>query len=117
MDEHESLEAYPRVTEPFIVHCSVNEEDVVGMVVVQHPETGERRIVLECAETMTDVPEDIFGALATGQLSGRVLLTPQTARMFAARLLDAADIAEGSEFTTGTDWDASFIGELGTGND
>lgn len=115
MDEHESIEAYPRVTEPYIVNCSVTEGDMLAFVVIQHPESEERRIAVECCEQMEDPPEDIYQALATGLMAGRVLLTAATARMFAANLLEAADVADRTETVSGTDWDTSMIEELGNG--
>ena len=113
-DDRPTLMEYPRVGEAFVVRCSITPEDELGLQVFEHPESGERRIAIECAEVMEDVPESIHYALVTGVSHGKVVLTAAAARMFAARLLDAAELADGRTAASGTDWDKDWEALDGT---
>lgn len=101
-----------RVGEPFEVHCSIGSADSLGAIVLQHPETGERRVMVEGLEDYTDgdmreaYGERMAECLVNQVVYSKIMLLPVDARRFAAQLLNMADVADGHETTSGTDWDA-----------
>lgn len=110
-DESGGLE---RVGDSVLVPCSVGEDDELGMQLLRHPDTGEMRILVEAIEyipaddALEDLRDAVLELTAEMMKSGKVLLLPAQARIFAAALLNAADQADGIEFTTG-DWNMKEI--------
>lgn len=128
MNEHSSSEEYEtdddnplsRVGEPHLTNCSSIDDDWIGVIRIQHRETGEQRLLIEVFETIgDDDDEELAGVVAETILDrahgGKVMLTPSDARAFAATLLEFADTADGtSPLLLTSDWDKSFAEELGS---
>lgn len=114
-DEAGGLE---RVGDSVLVPCSVGEDDEIGCVLIRHPDTLEMRILVEAIEyipaddPLEDLRDAILELTAEMMKSGKVLLLPAQARIFAAGLLNMADEADGIEFTPGN-WSMKEIDDDG----
>lgn len=90
------------------IGCSITPGDSVGVVVMRHVESNERRILLEVAEAadgMDGLQEKLAELAMEGYVFGKCMLLAADARKLAAALLDQADRCDGLELTTTTDWD------------
>lgn len=116
MEEEPS--ALERIGEPVLVPCSVGEDDELGAQLLRHPDTGEHRILVEAIEyipaddPLADLRDAVLELTAEMMKTGKVLLLPAQARIFAGALLNMADLADGIEFTTGN-WDMKEIDDSG----
>lgn len=112
-EDEEAQNPLEKVGDALEVGCSISDGDQVGVIVMRHKESGEKRILLEALEIIDDAdPHDmadrVHEVIAEGCSFAKVMLLPADARRLAAGLLNMADACEGVEANSNIDWDKEF---------
>lgn len=113
-----------KVGEAYEVGCSIGDLDSIGAIVIQHRETGEKRVLIEGLEDFSgdgfnedttaarDAHADrLMECLAENVVYTKTMLMPADARRFGAALIRMADECEGVDtpLVVG-DWNMKELG-------